>query len=132
VDQPAPAAAGLRHRLLSGITDASADLGFDPDVEFDGPVDAIDDRVAEHLLLVVREVLRAIAEHAQAHHVRVTVVRNGEVRLTISDDGGSILESPVVVLRLRDRARALGGDMTVDRQPSGGSSLTCRLPSQTA
>src|SRR6185295_505386 len=64
---------GLRGRLLAVITDCTEGLGFEPRLQFDGPIETIDDQIAEHLVPVLREALSNVARHAHAHNVRVSV-----------------------------------------------------------
>ena len=69
------------------VTDATAGLGFEPRLQFDGPIETMDVHIADHLLPVLREALSNIAHHAHAGHVRVTVSVAADVTLTVSDDG---------------------------------------------
>jgi signal transduction histidine kinase len=102
-------------------------------LQFDGPIESINDEIADHLMPVLREALSNIAHHAQAGHVRVTVSVADDVTLTVSDDGIGV---PAEVLggrgliNMAERARALGGDFTISPQPSGGSLLTWQVPAQ--
>ena len=131
----ASAPGGLRGRLLQVVTDATAGLGFEPRLQFDGPVETIEDGIAEQLLPVLREALSNVAHHAGAHHVRVIVsVTHDDVTLTVSDDGIGV---PAQVLggrgltNLAERARSSGGAFTIEPQPSGGSLLTWNAPNPT-
>ena len=75
------------------VTDAADGLGFEPRLQFDGPIDSIDDRVAEHLLPVLREALSNVARHANASNVRVALaVHDDDITLTVSDDGIGVPE----------------------------------------
>ena len=40
---------GLRGRLLQVVTEATDGLGFEPRLQFDGPIETIDVRIADHL-----------------------------------------------------------------------------------
>jgi signal transduction histidine kinase len=129
----ASAPGGLRGRLLQVVTEATDGLGFEPRLQFDGPIESINDEIADHLMPVLREALSNIAHHAQAGHVRVTVSVADDVTLTVSDDGIGV---PAEVLggrgliNMAKRARDLGGDFTISPQPSGGSLLTWQVPAQ--
>ncbi len=126
---PTAAPPGLRQCLLHVVTDAADGLGFEPRVQFDGPIDTIDDHIAEQVTPVLREALTNIARHAHARNVRIAITVNDDVTLTVTDDGIGV---PADVLggrgltNLAERARALGGNFTIDPQPTGGSHLTWR------
>ena len=122
---------GLRGRLLQVVREATNGLGFEPRLQFDGAIETMDARIADHLVPVVREALSNVAHHAVAGHVRVSVSVTDDVTLTVSDDGIGV---PAEVLggrgltNMAARARDLGGDFTISPQPSGGSLLTWRVP----
>ncbi len=122
---------GLRGRLLDVLTDAEPGLGFEPRLQFEGPVETIDDDVAAHLVPTLREALSNVAHHAQARHARVTVAVSDEVVLTVTDDGIGVPEQVLGgrgLSNLRDRALALGGEFAVVAEPGGGSRLSWRVP----
>ena len=122
---------GLRGRLLAVITEASEGLGCEPRLAFDGPIETIDNHVAEHLVPVLREALSNIARHARAHNVRVAVTVDDDTTLTVTDDGIGVPDEVLGGRGLANttaRAQALGGESTLTTQPSGGSVLTWRVP----
>ena len=129
----ASAPGGLRGRLLELVTEAADGFGFEPRLQFDGPIESMDIGIADHLVPVVREALSNIARHAHAGHVRVAVSVADDVTLTISDDGNGV---PAEVLggrgltNMATRARDLGGDFTIAPEPAGGSVLTWRVPAE--
>ena len=100
----ASAPGGLRGRLLQVVTEATDGLGFEPRLQFDGPIETIDVHIADHLMPVLREALSNIAHHAHAGHVRVAVRVADDVTLTVSDDGVGV---PAEVLG-RSRAHQHG------------------------
>ena len=131
----AAAPGGLRGRLLKVVTEATDGLGFEPRLQFDGPVESMEVCIADHLTPVLREALSNIAHHAQAGLVRVAVSVADDVTLRVSDDGIGV---PAEVLggrgltNMAERARKLGGDFTISPQPSGGSVLVWQVPIQRA
>jgi PAS domain S-box-containing protein len=130
-----PAPRGLRGRLLEVVTDATAALGFEPRLQFDGPIETIDTQIAENLVPVLREALSNIAHHAQARNVRVAVSAADDVTLTVSDDGVGVPEEVLGgrgLANMAERARSLRGAFDIRPQVTGGSVLTWRVPIRTA
>jgi len=128
---PSRAPGGLRGDILEVTSDASAGLGFEPRVQFDGPIETIDDQIAEHLVPVVREALANVAKHAGATHVRVALLVADRVTLTITDDGSGIPDEVIGgrgVANLTARAGELGGQVTIENQPTGGVRLVWDVP----
>ena len=128
-------AEGLRTRLLALVREADDTLGFEPRVLFDGPIDtAVDDRRANDLVATLREALSNAARHAQASQVDVAVIaHNGELRLTVTDDGvGPPLDRASRgghgLRNMAARATAFGGSAELRRGAARGSVLTWRVP----
>jgi len=122
---------GLRGRLLDEVTAATDALEFEPRLQFDGAVESIDDRVAEHLIPVLREALSNVARHAEASQVRVAVKVDDQVTLTVTDDGVGVPDEVLGghgLANLADRARALGGTFAISSGPVGGSTLVWQVP----
>lgn len=86
----------------------------------------------DHLLAIANEGLINVARHARASHVSVAALAtNDRLRLKIKDNGQGI--SPEYVsgygLRnMRDRARILGGDLTLDSEPGRGTTIIIDVP----
>jgi signal transduction histidine kinase len=135
LQSPAPAAGeGLRVAILQGARTAATTLGFDPRVQFEGPVDTlVPTAVGEQLLAVLREALSNTARHAQATAATVTVTAGlREVRLVVSDNGAGLAAGSrrSGLDNLARRARDLGGTFearTADR-PDIGTVVDWRVP----
>jgi signal transduction histidine kinase len=85
------------------------------------------------LLRCAEEGLHNIARHAQASEVDVILDDDGEqIMLTVRDNGvgpGAAAPAASHGLRLlRERARALGGTLTLAPGPGGGATLAMTLP----
>ncbi|MCH7229797.1 GAF domain-containing protein [Glycomyces sp. L485] len=105
-------------------------LGFAPDVKFQGPVDSgVSEPVRIEVLAMLREALSNVARHAQAKHVTVTVsVSTQDLTVTVVDDGCGI--PPTAPRRglanLASRAESLGGTFTFgDAEPTGTELRWC-------
>jgi PAS domain S-box-containing protein len=84
---------------------------------------------------VVSEALTNVAKHAKASAARVNLdLRNGVLRLAISDDGvgGADLTHGSGLLGLNDRVEANGGTFTVESRPGEGTRLDIALPLRAA
>jgi PAS domain S-box-containing protein len=122
---------GLRGRLLDVVLDAVPGLGFEPRLQFDGPVETIDEAVVEHLVPTLREALSNVARHARARRVRVAISVGDEVVLTVTDDGVGVPEEVLGgrgLTNLANRAEKLDGTFDITAEPTGGSRLRWRVP----
>lgn len=95
----------------------------------------VDETQTTQLLGVAREALSNVARHSNAHAVRIGLIEVGdEIQLTIEDDGiGFDVAAPPVpghsgLQNMHDRARLLGGSLTVERADGHGTRVTARLP----
>jgi two-component system, NarL family, sensor histidine kinase DevS len=128
---PSPALGGLRGRLVDILHDAAGPLGFEPRLQLDGPLESIDEQIAENLLAVLREALANAARHAQARSVRATISSGREVVLVVSDDGRGVpdeVHGGQGLANLARRAEELGGSFEIVRGPEQGSRLEWRVP----
>ena len=133
LQNPAPhAGEGLRLAVLHAVENARTPLGFEPEVIFRGPVDAlVPSSIAEQLLAVLRETLSNIARHAAASSARVEVAADSEhVELVVGDDGKGLPADGrrSGLANLSRRASDLGGEFNAEAQPAGGTTVTWRVP----
>lgn len=127
---------GARSEVLDVVEELSELLPRPPRVRFEGPIDTlVPASVAEHLGPVVRESLTNVAKHAAADDVELELAVDGtDLTLTISDDGrgmaaGVTRGSGFGLRNLDDRARSLGGRLTIgSRQRGGGTVLVWKVP----
>ncbi|MGZ4765776.1 MAG: ATP-binding protein, partial [Ilumatobacteraceae bacterium] len=128
-----PQPAGLRGRLLATLTEATTGLACEPRLQFEGPIETIDNTIAEQLIPVLREALSNIARHANARNVRVAVAVDEDITLTVTDDGVGVPDEVLGghgLANMRERARGLGGELTLTTPPGGGAVLVWRVPLQ--
>jgi len=87
---------------------------------------------ANHVLAIVNEALSNIARHAQARHAWITAERrDGELRITIADDGAGVSAQHTAgfgLRNMRDRARLLGGTLRVDQRAPRGTQVILTIP----
>jgi NarL family two-component system sensor histidine kinase YdfH len=92
--------------------------------------------LCEQVLRVIGEGLNNIAHHAQASHVSIqTTHYNGLLAIEVRDDGigfDPTLVSPQKghygLLGIRERARLVGGQVTVMSEPGRGTTLLLQIP----
>jgi signal transduction histidine kinase len=85
-----------------------------------------------HLLAITNEALSNVARHAQATRVRLSAaVRDGRLRLEIQDNGCGLPMDYVIgygLRNMRDRARLLGGELSLESQPGHGAIVAVDVP----
>jgi len=122
----------LRVMVLALASEAIPALGFEPRVHFDGPVDsAIRGELSEHLLATLRELLSNVTKHARATAVDIYLRVGVDVSLSVVDNGVGISSERKGghgLRNLRQRARSLGGKLTVEPVEERGTVATWRVP----
>jgi signal transduction histidine kinase len=122
---------GIRGQLLEVVTDAARTLGFDPRLQFDGPIETIADDVAGELVPTLREALSNVAQHARASACRVEVSAADGIVLRVTDDGVGVPDEVLGgrgLANMAQRAKALGGVCSVTAASDGGTELVWRVP----
>lgn len=106
-------------------------------VHCDPPVEVGDNQLAVQLYRIAQEAISNAVKHSQARRIDVTLSDEGGVlRLTIRDNGKGIPDhSPGIgtgmgLLTMSRRARMIGGDLSVETHPQGGTLVTCSIPIQ--
>ncbi len=120
-----------RARLLDVTSMAAQGLGFQPRLQFDGPVDTkVPEELVPDVLAVVREGLANTARHAKASRVEVRVDVHDDLTITVTDNGVGVNDSTRSsgLANLRARAVARGGSMTVGTGDKRGTRLCWRIP----
>jgi two-component system sensor histidine kinase DevS len=124
---------GLRRQVLDVAADASPALGFEPSVQFAGPVDTLtSEEVTDSLVAVLREALANVARHAHASASNVTVAAADDIVLTVDDNGRGAASFERVgghgVANLHERARMLGGHASISAADPRGTHLEWSVP----
>ncbi len=128
-----PVVHGARAGVLQLTSDAAERLGFEPRVQFDGPVDTVvDPDVCGQLLAVLRESLSNVIRHADAQRLEVTVLTDGaELVLMVTDDGvgtRSALAGGFGLRNMQSRATSLGGSFEIRANEPRGTHVEWRVP----
>jgi signal transduction histidine kinase len=122
---------GLRSRLLAVTDDAALALGFPPQVQIEGPVDAaVSPDVADDLLAVLREALSNTARHASATAVEVRLTVTKDVILEVRDNGRGMGQPTRAsgIANMSARARRFGGDCLVAGADGEGTVVRWVVP----
>jgi signal transduction histidine kinase len=125
---------GLRRGVLDLAEELASSLGSRPEVSFYGSIDnSVSQKIADHLLAVLREALTNAGKHAQATRFTVVLTVDDDVRLEVVDDGVGIAtprpEGPGLGLtNLRHRAEKLAGTFSIEALDGGGTRLLWSVP----
>lgn len=93
----------------------------------------LDGDQATEFFRIFQECLTNIIRHAEAKTVRVILdEQDGELVLTVADDGKGFLESDVSeslgFLGMKERAQVCGGNLEIASSPGSGTTITLRVP----
>jgi signal transduction histidine kinase len=84
---------------------------------------------------IVQEALTNVTRHANAHHVHIGLTVDPQTAvLTLADDGRGVtaaeLERPTSlgIVGIRERALAVGGQVTITGSAERGTTLIVRVP----
>jgi signal transduction histidine kinase len=100
-------------------------------VDVEAPSDIVlDDRLAGEAFQMVAEGLSNVRRHTRAERVRVSCDRrNGHLRLSIDNEGArDEAFLPFSPRTISERAQGLGGRVTVEERPEGGTSVVVEIP----
>lgn len=119
--QPPDGLESVRRRILATARAARAALGFEPSVQFTGPIEAVlTDQVAAEILPTLQEALSNVARHAGATTVEVAVIVSDALTLRVVDDGVGFRPSEAArpagngLTNMAARASRLGGRFHID------------------
>jgi signal transduction histidine kinase len=104
------------------------------DVDYRSQFDArLVDETETHLFRIVQEALTNVARHANASRVTIFLrAENGNIRLTISDNGRGLADTPnhtgMGLTGMRARARSAGGDCAISTTTGGGVTIDVSAP----
>ena len=100
-------------------------------VQADGDLQGLPAAVEVAAYRIVSEALNNAHRHGGGRHCRVSLVRDGSLRLEVVDDGRglpAVYRAGVGLQSMRDRAEELGGSVVVEPLPAGGTRVAACLP----
>jgi signal transduction histidine kinase len=122
----------LRTAVLEVLRQATPHLGFDPSVQFAGPIDTLaDDGLIADVQAVIREALSNAARHANATQLLVLInAADGQFRVEVSDNGSGLRKNKrrSGLKNIASRAEQRGGHLIIDQPESGGTTLQWTIP----
>jgi signal transduction histidine kinase len=95
----------------------------------------LSETAAAHVYRIVQEALTNVARHSGARHVSIRLnTRDGELQFQVDDDGRGLPLMPadraggLGLKIMRYRAQMLGGDLAIESNGNGGTSVRCSCP----
>jgi signal transduction histidine kinase len=130
-EQPTAPTPGIAD--LDGLVSSARATGLTVTTAVTGtprPLPAVIDVAAAR---IVQESLTNVVRHSTAESAEVTVTYGlDELTVAVDNDGRPLNAGPPSggsgIIGMRERARALGGDLSVRRHPGGGFSVRATLP----
>ena len=130
---------GLLPALEWLASDVAKHSGITVEVKTDGAERRVAPEAELVLFRIVQEALRNVWRHSQASTAQVTVeFRDNKTRMTVKDDGkgfdlrasmGDLTRDGKLGLAgMQERARLLGGSLTVESEPGKGTTVTIEAP----
>jgi signal transduction histidine kinase len=105
--------------------------------EHEGVTGEVGARAEAEILRIVQEALTNARRHADPTVVRVKVAEHdGVLRLVVADNGRGFRPADVAggfgLESMRQRARLIGAELTVESEPSNGTRIELRMPKEGA
>lgn len=117
---------------LDALVERTRSAGLAVDLTVDGAQRPLPAGVDLAAFRIVQEALTNVIRHAQAGHVTVRVgYRPEELAVEVDDDGIGPAGADGAgngIVGMRERASALGGDLSAGPRPGGGFRVHARLP----
>ncbi|MEU9795411.1 sensor histidine kinase [Streptomyces sparsogenes] len=131
VDEEAPTAPPPGLARIGELVESARTAGFEVRAKTTGEPVPLPTEVELAAYRIVQEALTNVARHSRATAVTVHVGHAPrEVRIEVADNGGGPARAAPGsgISGMRERARALGGELTAGPGPDGGFAVRARLP----
>jgi signal transduction histidine kinase len=110
--------------------------GVEYSLDLPNPEVVADPQQSTAIFRIFQEALTNVARHSRATCIDVRLERNnGDLILEVQDNGKGISQQPppgpggsLGILGMRERALALGGEVTVESPAAGGTVVRARIP----
>ena len=94
-----------------------------------------DDTVALHLYRIAQEAVTNAVKHSGAKNILISLDRNPtHTCVSVQDDGKGLVvkrrSKGLGLHMMRYRANALGGELKIERRRTGGTEITCVIPTK--
>jgi signal transduction histidine kinase len=134
--QPRALAAGnLAEAIRALVEEQRQNGGLDIQLTVEPATIEAGDELAPSLFRIVQEALTNVVRHAQARTVEVTLRRDADgLSASVRDDGVGIGDrsgwrrESVGIIGMHERAQRVGGTLLIERDPSGGTRVSVRVP----
>jgi signal transduction histidine kinase len=124
---------GLQAALEWHVRDFMRRYAIDVELRMEGEFDTLPEKYRTCVYRIVQEAMTNCARHAQAKAIRVgSTTDGGQLRIWVTDDGRGLnpRQHPAGLgLRgIEERVKELQGNMTIDQEPSGGTTISVTIP----
>ncbi|HEX7086053.1 MAG TPA: two-component regulator propeller domain-containing protein [Vicinamibacterales bacterium] len=128
---------GLPAALDHVIREMAAASGVEVVLSADPAADPDDERRQQQLLRIAQEAVANALKHARPTRIDVMLAaRNGHTVLRVSDNGAGFSPADAFavshghfgLLGMRERARAVGGELVIQSAPGAGTTVEARVP----
>jgi two-component system, NarL family, sensor histidine kinase UhpB len=118
---------------LSGQVEQLRSGSIEAELQADGDFSDLPDDVQLVLYRVAQEALTNAARHSEAKRIDVRLLRHDDhVELAARDDGRGFAfeqsESGLGIAGMRERALAVGGELTIESRPGEGTTVRLQVP----
>jgi PAS domain S-box-containing protein len=126
---------GLGAALKSYCSEFSTLTGMTVSFRAEGSFEGLPPSVTLCLYRIAQEALQNVLKHAQVDRAQLVIVRSvGSVNLTVSDEGIGVdplstsIPHGLGLVNIKERTRLVNGVLTIESQPSRGTTLSVRVP----
>ena len=128
-------ASGLKNALRDLAAQASENTGIKCLFKAARGVRVPDNTVALHLYRIAQEAVTNAVKHSGAKNILISLDRNPtHTCVSVQDDGKGLVvkrrSKGLGLHMMRYRANALGGELKIERRRTGGTEITCVIPTK--